>query len=184
MYGRRRDLHKNLCLWKRLLLNMDHGQNLCWSVKNGRPDSTPECQNTSNLPHLLNGAASCNETESRNGCFYFRCTTCLRFLALDQYNKDYRTKIEFIPIIYSTKPKDKNLRGLFNEDPGYRGKVDDFFGEYLSNIEGWNGIGINSWTSDNTEFFFDGATKIFEALTFYQKILKLIGYCFWEVVRM
>ena len=133
-----------------------------WSIKESRPDSVPECQNVSSLPHLPDEESSCSGNGSRDKCFYFRCTTCMPFLALDHYNRDHEHKIEFIPRIDSMKPK----FGLFKEDSGYVGEVIDFYGAYLSQIDGLNGIAVNSWKSENADLFFNGIDKTFEGTNF------------------
>ena len=142
---------------------MEHTQaTLCWSVKNGRPDSIPECQDMSSLPHLGEDETSCGEEGSADKCFYFRCTTCMPFLALDHYNPHYKNKIEFIPRVDSIKPKDEKQQGLFKDHSGYHGEIVDFYGSYLSLIDGLSGIGINSWTSENAALLFDGVEDTFK----------------------
>ena len=148
---------------------MENTQTHCWSVKNGRPDSIPECQDMSSLPHLGENETSCGEEGSADKCFYFRCTTCMPFLALDHYNPLYKNKIEFIPRIDSIKPKDKKQQGLFKDHPGYHGEIVDFYGAYLSFIEGLSGIGINSWTSENAALIFDGVEDTFKGSEFSEK---------------
>ena len=148
---------------------MEHTQALCWSVKKGRPDSIPECQDMSSLPHLGENKTSCGGEGTGDKCFYFRCTTCMPFLALDHYNPLYKNKIEFIPRIDSIKPKDKKQQGLFKDHPGYHGEIVDFFGAYLSHIDGLSGIGINSWTSENAALLFDGVEKTFKGSEFQEE---------------
>ena len=144
---------------------------LRWSVKYGRPDSIPECQDMSSLPHLGENETSCGEEGTADKCFYFRCTTCMPFLALDHYNPLYENKIEFIPRIDSIKPKDKKQQGLFKDhsDSGYHGEIVDFYGAYLSLIDGLCGIGINSWTSENAALLFDGVEDTFKGSEFSEK---------------
>ena len=141
---------------------------LCWSVKKGRPDSIPECQDMSSLPHLGENETSCGEEGIADKCFYFRCTTCMPFLALDHYNPLYKNKIEFIPRIDSIKPKNKKQQGLFKDhsDSGYHGEIVDFYGAYLSLIDGLGGIGINSWTSEKAALLFDGVEHTFKESEF------------------
>ena len=133
-----------------------------WSIKESRPDSIPECQNVSSLPRLPDEESSCSGNNIRDMCFYFRCTKCMPFLALDHYNRDHEHKIEFIPRIDSIKPK----FGLFKEDSGYVGEVIDFYGAYLSQIDGLNGVAVHSWKSENADLFFDGIHKTFEGTNF------------------
>ena len=137
---------------------------LCWSVKNGRPDSIPECQDMSSLPHLGENETSCGEEGTADKCFYFRCTTCMPFLALDHYNPHYKNKIEFVPRIDSIRPK-----GLFEDHSGYHGEIVDFYGAYLSLNDGLRGIGINSWTSENAALLFNGVEDTFKGSEFSEK---------------
>ena len=139
---------------------------LCWSVKNGRPDSIPECQDMSSLPHLGENDTSCGKEGAADKCFYFRCTTCMPFLALDHYNPHYKNKIEFVPRIDSIEPKDKKQQGLFKDHSGYHGEIVDFYGAYLSHIDGLSGIGINSWASENAALLFDGVEDTFKGSEF------------------
>ena len=148
---------------------MEGEQAPCWSVKKGGPDSIPECQDMSSLPHLGENEISCGEEGSADKCFYFRCTTCMPFLALDHYNPRYQNKIEFIPRIDSIKPKDKKQQGLFKDHPGYHGEIVDFYGAYISLIDGLSGIGINSWTSENAALLFDGVEDTFKGSEFSKK---------------
>ena len=134
-----------------------------WHVINGRPDSVPECQNTSCLPHLGPEETSCENNGSEDKCFYFKCRTCMSLLALDHYNPDYKEKIEYIPRIGSIKSR---TRGLFEDHPGYHGELIDFYGSFLSQIEELNGIAVHSWNSQHAQLLFDGVEKTFEKSQF------------------
>ena len=65
---------------------------------------------------------------------------------------NHEKELVFVPPIGNIKPKEKDL---FKYDPGYHGEIEEFFGNYLQQLNGVKGVAINGWTIDD-------AAKVFE----------------------